>query len=151
MINKQKGVTALELLLVIAMVGVIFSIALPSFNAMRNQQLLKATTLEVSSSINKARSQTLASVNSSEYGIHFQSDQIVIFRGQTYSSGDSNNEYITLTTPAFISDINLAGSVTDIYFNRLSGAPNTTGTITISVSSLSQIITISATGIVSID
>jgi formate-dependent phosphoribosylglycinamide formyltransferase (GAR transformylase) len=34
----------------------------------------------------------------------------------------------------------------DVYFNRLSGSPSTTGTVTIYSPSFSKVITISATG-----
>jgi hypothetical protein len=126
-------------------------IVLPSFKTLRDNQVLKATASDVFSSLDKARSQTLASVNSSEYGVHFQSDKVVIFKGQVYSSSDVNNENIIITTPATISAIALTGGATDVYFDRLSGAPNKTGTITVTISSLSKVITISATGVTSVN
>ncbi len=88
----------------------------------------------------------LSSVSSSEYGVHFESGKIVIFKGTAYSSSDSNNEDVPVSSGASISSINLTGGAVDLYFDRLSGAPNKTGNITISISSISKIITISATG-----
>jgi len=131
--------------------GIIFLIVLPQFSKSRENQVLKNGVADILSSVNKARGNTLASLNSSEYGIHFQIDRVVIFKGTSFSSEDSNNEIINITTPANISDITLLGGVSDIYFHRLTGAPSTTGTITISTGSYSKVITILATGVVSVN
>ena len=151
MLNFKRGFTALETFIVLSVAILLIVIVLPSFQAMRNNQVLKATASEVVSALNEARSQSLSSVDSSEYGIHFESDEIIIFKGTTFSSLDPDNENISITSPASISSINLTGGAVDVYFDRLSGAPNKTGTITISVSPFSKIITISATGAVSMN
>jgi Tfp pilus assembly protein FimT len=145
----KKGMTGLEIMLVVAVLSIIFAIVIPQFSKTRENQVLKSTIGDIMSSLNKARSQTLASVNSSSYGVHFQSDKVIIFKGTVFSSGDSNNETINIVTPAAITNVTLAGTSGtsgDVYFNRLSGAPSKTGTVTVSTSSFSKIITISATG-----
>jgi prepilin-type N-terminal cleavage/methylation domain-containing protein len=152
MINfYKKGMTVIEVLVVIAVLAIIFLIVLPQFSKSRENQVLKAGVADILSSINKARGNTLSSLNSSSYGVHFQSDKIIIFKGVVFSSGDLNNETIDIKTPAVISNISFLNGGSDIYFYRLSGAPNTTGTITISTTSNSKIITISATGVASLN
>jgi Tfp pilus assembly protein FimT len=146
MLNLKKGFSVIEILFVLAIMIILAAIVLPSFKKMRENQVLKSTTSEVISVIDKARSQSVSSIDSSEYGVHFQTDKVVLFKGITYSSSDASNENIILTTPATISVISLTGGAVDVYFDRLSGAPSKSGTITISVSSLSKTITISATG-----
>ena len=150
MINHYKqGVTGIELLIVVVVLGIIFSIAIPQFSKTRENQVLKSAVNDILSSLNKAQSQTLASADSSSYGVHFQSDKVIIFKSVVFSAGDPDNETINIITPASISNVALgAGGPTsgNVYFNRLSGSPNTTGTITVSTSSFSKIITISATG-----
>lgn len=145
----KKGITIPEILIVIAVLGVIFSIVIPQFSKMRESQALKNGAQDILSSLNKARSQTLASLNSSEYGVHFQSDKVIIFKGTGFSDGDVNNETIDIATPATISNINLVGGGNDIYFNRLSGIPDKNGSVTVSTSSYSKIITVSAVGVAS--
>ncbi len=151
MLNTKRGFSFVEVMLVLAIITIMIFIIAPSLRKMKENQILKTTLSEVISAINKAKSQSISSVNSSEYGIHFQSDKIVLFKGTTYSSGSASNENIILTTPATISSITFTGGATDLYFDRLSGAPNKTGTITVMVSSSSRIITISATGTVSMN
>lgn len=145
----KKGITVIELLVVIAVLGVIFSIIIPQFSKTRENQVLKSGVQDILSSINKARSQTFSSLNSSEYGVHFQADKVIIFKGKVFSAVAEDNETINIIPPATISTITLTGGGADIYFNRLSGVPSTTGTVTISTTSYSKIITISATGVAS--
>lgn len=147
----KKGMTVVELLVVITVLGIIFSITIPQFSKMRENQVLKSGVQDTLSSVNKARSQTLASLDSSEYGVHFQADKVIIFKGTDFSTRDTvKDETINITTPAVI----FSGTLTlpaDIYFNRLSGSPSASGTIIISTNSYSKTITISATGATSVN
>lgn len=145
----NKGITIVELMIVIAIIIILVAVALPKFSEMRNIEVLKSATEDVLSMINKARTQTLSSVDSSEYGVHFQSDKVIIFKGTNYSAGASTNEELLILTPANISNINLTSGATNLYFSRLTGNPSRTGTVTISNGSFTRIITISATGIAS--
>ncbi|OGI67884.1 hypothetical protein A3A05_01695 [Candidatus Nomurabacteria bacterium RIFCSPLOWO2_01_FULL_41_12] len=147
----EKGITVIELLVLVAAIGLIVLIVLPQFSKLKENQVLKSAVADTLSSINKARGKTLSSFNSSEYGVHFQSDKVIIFTGKVFSAVAGDNETIDLTLPATISAITLTGGAADIYFNRLSGAPSVTGTITISTTSYSKIITISATGVASVN
>ncbi|MFA6177806.1 MAG: hypothetical protein WC694_02855 [Candidatus Paceibacterota bacterium] len=148
---KTRGISVIEILIIIAVLGIIFLIFIPQFSKLREMQVLKSGVGDILSSIDKARSETLASVDSSSYGVHFQSDKIIIFKGTVFSDSDVNNKTINITTPATISDITLGGGGSDLYFNRLSGAPNTTGTVIVSTTSYSKTITISATGVASVN
>ena len=151
-VGSRRGVTVIEVLIVLFIIGVLISLVLPEFSKIKENQVLKNGLGNILSSINKARGATLSSLNSSEYGVHFESDKVIIFKGKVFSAGVSDNETILITSPASITNVTLggvSGTSGDMYFNRLSGAPNTTGTLTIGTNSYSKIITISATGAVS--
>lgn len=151
-IKHNKGISIGEVLVVLAVLIAIVAVVLPQFGQIRNQQVLRSGVVDITSAIDKARSKTLSSLNSSSYGVHFQSDRIVIFTGTTYSAVASDNEVINIVTPANISNVTLGGVSStsgDMYFNRLNGEPNVNGTITLSSNSADIIITISATGITS--
>ncbi|HTE48503.1 MAG TPA: type II secretion system protein [Candidatus Paceibacterota bacterium] len=152
--HYKQGLTALEILVVIGVLGIIIAVVLPQFSKTKELQVLKNAVADVLSDIDKARAQTLSSLNSSEYGVRFESDRVIIFMGMSFSSGDSSNETTSITSPANISNVTLgsaSGSSGDMYFNRLSGSPSKTGTVTISTTSYSKIITISATGASSVN
>lgn len=150
----KKGITVIELLVVIAAFGVLIAVVLPQFSKIKENQVLKNGVEDITSSINKSRSQTLASLNSIEYGVRFESDKIIIFTGKTFNQGVGSNEIINMITPASITSVALdgeSGTSGDLFFNRLSGSPSKTGTIIISTPNYSKTITISATGAVSVN
>ncbi len=150
----KKGITIVEILVVLATIGIMVGVIIPQFSKTRESQVLKSAVADILASIDKARGQTLSSLNSSEYGVHFESSKIIIFKGKVFSSSAADNETIDITTPASITNVNLggvSGSSGDMYFNRLYGVPSMTGTITLATDNFSKIITISATGIASVD
>ena len=148
----KNGFTAIEILLVVALLAAIFLLVEPQFSKIKELQVVKNTTSEIMSSLNKARSDTLASLNSSSYGVHFQSNQVVIFTGSSYSSSASTNKVIVISSPASISSVVFGGVSAgsgDVYFNRLTGSPSTTGTINIASANYSKTVTLGSTGIAS--
>lgn len=145
----KKGISVIELLIVIAILGILVAVAVVQFSKVIEKQKLNNAVADVIASIDKASSQTLASVESSSYGVHFQSDKVIIFKGEVFDINDPNNEEVEIISPVSISSIDLAGGVSQIYFARLSSTPSTSGTLTVSTSSFSKIITISPTGSIS--
>lgn len=150
----RRGITVIEMLLVISILGILVLITVPRFSDIRGNQVLKNAVEDVTSVIHNAKNQSLASLNSSEYGVYFQADKIITFKGKIYSPEAVDNKTTDIISPATISNVTLAGvssNVGELYFERLSGIPSKTGTITISTPSTSKIITISATGAISIN
>ena len=151
-LKNQKGLTLMEILIVLAVLGIIIATVMFQFSKTRANQVFQNGIADVLSALDKARGDTLSSLNSSTYGVHFQSNQVVIFKGTVYNSGASDNQVITIVTPANITNVTfggVSGNSGDIYFNRLSGSPSTTGTITLVADDYSKTITISATGVAS--
>ncbi|KKR70240.1 MAG: hypothetical protein UU13_C0010G0005 [Candidatus Nomurabacteria bacterium GW2011_GWB1_40_7] len=142
----KKGMTVIEILVVVVVLGIIFLIVIPQFSKMRENQALKNAVGEIISSLNKAQSQTLASVDSSSYGVHFQPDKVIIFKGAIFSVGDANNETIDIILPAIILT---SGNV---YFNRLTGSSAGINSISVGIPDGPQkTISISATGVASVN
>jgi Tfp pilus assembly protein FimT len=147
----KKGISVVELLVVFAVLAVIFSVVIPQFSKIREQQVLKSAVGDILSSLNKAQTRTLASVDASSYGVHFSSSEVIIFKGTVFSEGSIDNEVINIISPATISTITLTGGGANIFFNRLSGAPSVTGFIIVSSTNFTKTITISATGSASVN
>lgn len=150
----RRGISGIELLVVAAILGLIMAVVLPEFGKSRERATLDSAIGDILSAITKARSQTLASVDSSSYGVHFAADEVIIFKGASFSPSDPDNDAISLTEPAAISNVTLngvSGSSGNFYFSRLSGNPSKWGAVTVSSPSYSKIITITATGSASAD
>lgn len=153
--TSSKGITALELLMTVAIMAILAAIIVSPFAQFRNSKVLDTAGENALSILTKARGNTLSSKNSYQYGVHFESSQMVLFRGATYSSSDPNNEAVILDNALEISSIYLAGGVSDaVLFDRLTGKTSQDGTVVIWVksdTSKTRTITINATGVVSVN
>lgn len=148
----KKGMSVVEILVVVAIMALTVSVAIPQFSKMRQNQAMKSAVSDILSSLSKARSQTLASLDSSSFGVHFEADKVVLFKGITFSSNDINNEVLNIISPVTISNISLTGGAVNIYFNKLNGSPSVYGTVTVETNGgLNKIITIYPTGLVSLN
>jgi prepilin-type N-terminal cleavage/methylation domain-containing protein len=152
-IIKQKGVTIIELLIVVAIIGSLVSIVWPQFSKFRETYTHKNMLEDVLSILDKARSKSLASLNSSEYGVHFEQNKVIIFKGKVFSEISPDNEITNILEPVTITNIFPGGS---FYFNRLNGMPSNATAISVTLSvqgnpGLTRIITISKTGAISVN
>lgn len=149
---RRRGFTLIEVLVVVAVLVVLSAIMATSLSAFRNSKVLDAAVEDTLTTISKARGDTLAGKNNTQYGVHFQSDRIVLFVGNTYVANDANNKTTMLDSALEISTISLAGGGVDVIFDRLTGNTSQSGTVVIRVASspvTAHTITISGTGVAS--
>jgi prepilin-type N-terminal cleavage/methylation domain-containing protein len=151
----KKGFTMIELLMVIAIIGIISLLSVPKLSDFKKEQSLKNTTGDIMALLNKAKSDSLSSLNSNNYSIHFESDRMIYFVGDTYSSSDSSNEVIYFEPQVSIPStggINLNGGGDNVIFSKLAGNVIGYGTIVIQITSdptRQKIVTIEKTGAIS--
>ncbi len=153
--KHKKGFTAVEILITLAILGILGSIVIGGFNSLNRRQAIDKDALLVVAILNEARSLTISSKEDSKYGVHVdetESDsEIVLFKGNSYSSSDPDNITSGLSTYSEISAHSLSGSGDDIIFERLTGSTANTGTITLrlrSDNSVTRTITVGATGVI---
>jgi prepilin-type N-terminal cleavage/methylation domain-containing protein len=155
----RRAFTLVELLVVIGLMAVLMSVVLPNFLTPVSRSSF-ASTLEILTS--NIRSQQLKSIQGSSTGslgpvyrgIRFNTDNYVLFSGQTYSVSDPANTEVDLDPALRISFINLPGS--EIIFAPGSGAvsnfvaPAISGDLTLVdvQSGLSTVIVINQYGVV---
>jgi prepilin-type N-terminal cleavage/methylation domain-containing protein len=152
--KNQRGMSIVEVLVVISVIGILTAVVLPQFSKVKENQVLKNAVSEITSALHNAQSQSLASKDFSEYGVYFESDKILVFKGKIFNVEAVDNSSISIVLPATISNVafnGISATTGEIYFQRLSGAPSKVGTITVSTPSYSKLITISATGTVSVN
>ncbi len=151
-INKKAGMTFIEIIITVAIISVISAIVFINLSSFRNQQVLNSTANDIISLLNKARQDTLSSINSTNYSVHFDSDKMILFTGSNYSSTDSTNEQIPFDGAVSIpvsGGLNLGGG-NNVTFERLTGE-TTGGTITLQLNSntsRTKLIIINKTGII---
>lgn len=149
----QKGFTALELLIVIAIMGVILATILPSFTNFRRSSLLNTESQELISIINRARILSISSKYDNQFGVHFESGKVVLFQGDTYSPGATTNEEHVFNTALTLSPIVINGGGSDLLFEKITGATSQNATITLLVigTTSSTTVLVLQTGIITIN
>jgi len=151
--KNKKGFTIFELVVVIAVAGLIFAITLFSFSNLRDKESLDKTALQISSIIDQARSKTLASKNDSVYGVHIDTTEIVLFKGLSYSQSSVDNVVFSLNPNVEVISVDLSDSGSDIVFERLTGKAMQSGTTTLSLkkdTSQETFVVVQATGLVNV-
>jgi Tfp pilus assembly protein FimT len=152
--KQQTGISALEIVIVIGILGVILNIVIGSFSSFRNSSILQVGTEDIVSLMMQSRSDALSSKDDSVYGIHFETNNVVTFKGGVYSPSDPDNHVVSLDSRIQVSNIVLNGGGSDVVFNRLTGKTNQFGTIKITAVSASETfktITVYSTGLVDVN
>lgn len=144
----------LELLIVIGVLTLLAGIILSSFTGFRNSKVLDTAVEDVLTTLSQARGDTLASKDGYQYGVHLDADQVVLYRGATYSSIDPTNVEVALDGALEITSIALTGGGQNVLFDRLTGKTSQSGTFVIRVgndTSKTRTITVNGTGVASVN
>ena len=147
-INNSNGYSLVEMVVAIAIVVVVISIITSTFVGFSNQQSLEKDIDVVQSYVEKARQQTLSSKNTSQFGVHFATTSVTLFQGTVYASSPSTTVY-NLSSKVMMASSSIASLANDIYFQKISGEPNATATITFNLvgSNNTKSVIIYATGL----
>ena len=151
-LKNQKGITLIWVIVTIAIIAILVKIVVSPLGSGRKIQVLKTTTETTIALLNQARATTLASEDSSQYGVHIESGRIVFFKGTTFSNGSAYNNVISIPSEVAIASISLQGGGSDVVFKRLTGDTDYYGTFEIQVvgnTSVKRTVTITKTGVVS--
>lgn len=129
--SKKSGFTLVELLIVLSITTLLASIAFVASARILNYNSIEGQAQSIRSHIERARIYTLASKNNSSFGVVFSSSTARVFQGTTFVSASSSDQVMNLDTGNNIINITLSNGSNTLYFNKISGEPNATGTITV--------------------
>jgi len=127
------------------------SLTITSLGQFRDKKMVDAAVEEVLSAFSHARLDTLSSKNNAAYGVHIDSNQLVYFKGTTYTAGAATNIVYKLPSQVEIVGVILNGAGTNVFFKRLTGATDQYGAFQVRAKSTPGTmvpITINSTGIV---
>ena len=149
-LKRNKGFSLIEILVVIGIFVAIFSITLYFFSGVDKKESLEKDVSGVTALIRNARLLSIASKNASVFGIHFESNRVVLFEGSNYAIGGPNQKVIDLSNKVYLSSYSLNNGGPDIIFSRLVGDTLNYGSVTLSLkdNSTSTTITILKTGVI---
>ncbi len=149
---SKKGFTLIELLVAASILSILLLITVASFRLFSGQVTLDTTSQQILSTLELVRTQTLASKDESQYGVHFETSKYVLFKGSTYSDTDPNNKEYDLSSSE-IYDITLSGGV-DVVFTRVRGTTVNNGNIKVRLTadtSKTKTILVNSSGSVSLE
>ena len=149
----MKGFTLIEVLVVITIIVILSSVAVNSYFSFRYQSDLNTNAQIILNVLTLTQSKTLASEGASNYGVHFEQEKCVLFKGDSYSPVASDNKTYNFSSwleiPVYDSGLDLNGGGAEVIFDRISGNTSQFGTVKIQVKNNSgkyQIIKIESSG-----
>jgi len=145
----KKGITIVEILVSLSIIGIVAAISVSVFSRLANVTSLDRDVSIVLSYVSRARTEAIDSVDNLSHGVNFQANTVKIFSGTTLGASNVEASY-SLLSGASISATDLSNDTNSFYFNKLTGTPSATGTVTVSLGALSKTILIYATGIAEI-
>ncbi|MFA6909332.1 MAG: type II secretion system protein [Patescibacteria group bacterium] len=139
------GFTVIEILLVIALFGLLSALAVPFYSSFQTQQRLEGKRAEIVSLIRTAQVSSMAGADSDSHGFHVEPTSVTFFTGSAYTPGHPD---------AFTVDLGPQMTVSTSFgdtalFQAPTGTPDRFGTLTLGLSTRSYTITINELGTVS--
>lgn len=139
-----KGFTLIEVLLSVAIIGLLTGVSLPIYASFANRNDLEVTTENIVRSLRRAQSYSRAVNNDSQWGVAIQSGTIVVFKGATYATRDTAFDEATIIP----NNVSTSG-FSEVVFSKLYGAPSATATINLNtINNDTRTVTLNAEGMV---
>ena len=126
-LRTNSGFTFIEVLVVIAVLGILATITVSSFSDYAARQQHSSEINDVIRSVIEQRSRALAALNDTEHGVYASTSIITMFEGTTYSAGTGTNRSVTLLYTTATSSF--SNGLLYISFAKITGEPSATGTI----------------------
>lgn len=151
--SRQSGFTLIEVTAAIVIMIFAITVTITAFSNFRARKTMDAAVEQVLAVFSQAHLDTISSKDDRAYGVHLDSDKAVYFVAPTYDSATTTNKIYMIHPAIEITNIALAGSTTEIVFQRFTGQTSQTGTFELRVktnTSISTVVTVQGTGSISL-
>jgi prepilin-type N-terminal cleavage/methylation domain-containing protein len=132
--DRSKGFTLVELLIVIGITLVLASATIPIYGNLQVSGQLNDTEDRIIQTLRTAQGRSEARLNNSSHGVYFEintsrADRYILYQGDSYATRDTSYDRAETPSASITFSTTLSGS--DVSFSKGLGAPNATGTITL--------------------
>jgi len=89
---RNKGFSLIEIVIALAILILIIGLAFASYRYFEKKTELETSTQKIVSILKTAQTKTLASEDDSSYGVHFEENRYILFKGETYQIETEENK-----------------------------------------------------------
>jgi type II secretory pathway pseudopilin PulG len=141
--RNQNGITVLETLMAVTIFGILLATFPLYFDYQETTTV--STALESSTqALRRAQVLSQAVDGDQTWGVYFQSESITLFQGSSYAARDSSFD----ETQSISDKVTFSG-LTEVVFDKLTGEPQSTGTLTLTTTNETRTLTVNALGALS--
>ena len=141
----QRGFTLIELILIVALMGILGALSSPFLSRFIAQNYLEDTTNKFVRTLRKAQNYSLSGKQSSTWGVHYADRELILFKGSFYGEDHSFDETFDIPSTISVSDWS------DIAFSKIRGQPSTNLTVILSSNIKSKTVVVNAEGMVDVE
>ncbi|MFA5076443.1 MAG: prepilin-type N-terminal cleavage/methylation domain-containing protein [Patescibacteria group bacterium] len=128
--SLKRGFTLVEILVSLALVSIIVVLSIPVFQSFQNRNDLDIASTTITQSWRRAQLLSQAVSGDSTWGVKIQPGNIVLFKGTSYITRDTNYDE-KFILPATIQAVSPDGA-TEIVFTKFDGLPQSSGSVVLS-------------------
>ena len=133
-LHDKSGFTLVEILVVVFIMSIMLSVTIISGRSFNDSINLENTVKSIDMKIKLAKSRSISALNGTNHSVHFETDKVVVFEGNTFDASAPTNEVLVFSDNIKINmPVSLSGGGDDLIFNRLIGSTYNPGNINIEV------------------
>lgn len=144
--NREAGFSLIELLLCVAIIGLLTGMTLPLYQSYQNSNDVDLDTQSVAAMLRRAELYARTMNGDNSWGVKVQSGSATLFKGASYATRDTTVD----ETDALPSVITFSGTLSEVVFTKFTATPSATGTIILTHTANNDVrtITLNAKGMV---
>ena len=136
--RAPAGFTAFELLLVIALFGLVLGMVSISLSTLQNRNALQDSAAGMVDVLRRAETQALSGYDGDRWGVHFSeangcalpAAKYYLYRGASFTTATDTIDVFTLPGKVTITGVSVGGGC-DVSFSRFHGITSSPGTVTL--------------------
>lgn len=123
-LKKQKAFTIVEILLVVGLFAFLAAVSLPVYSGFIDRSNLSSSVDITQAAIIRARKYAQTQRNNSNWGVYYQTGQIIVFAGDSYETRDATLDEVTNIPDTIGLTVD---SDREVVFEQITGTPLSNG------------------------
>lgn len=138
---SKPGFTLLEIILTLAVIGIVAAMAMPLVVGIQNRNELDVATHALTSALYRAQMLSIAMEGDSSWGVKLASGTVTVFRGDSYATRSTAHDEGSPISAAVV-----PSGLSEVVFSKRTGDPQQSGTFTLTSVSVTRSVTLNAKG-----